>query len=80
MTITMRTKAVIMSSKEGNTDKVVIKASSCSVMLYCVPLPVLVLVIAGISGAACARIGNSPTNKVRIKPMWKVRFMGWGFL
>ena len=68
MTITMRTKAVIMSSSDGSTDRVVIKASNCSVMLYCVPLPVLVLVMAGMSGAACAKMGSSPNKTVRIRP------------
>ena len=68
MTITMRTNAVIISSTDGNTERVVIKASNCSVMLYCVPLPVLLLVMAGRSGAACASMGSKPSNKVRIRP------------
>ena len=74
MTITMRTKAVIMRSREGKTDSVVIRANNCSVRLYWVPLPVLVAVTAGMSGAACASSGNKPSSKVRINPMG-MRFM-----
>ena len=35
----MRTKEVIISSREGNSVSVVIKASNCNDRLYCVSLP-----------------------------------------
>ena len=64
-----------MSNSEGSTESVVIKASNCSVMLYCVPLPVLVLVMAGMSGAACANKGSRLSSTVKMNPIDRERFM-----
>jgi hypothetical protein len=47
ITMMIRTKEVIISSSEGSSVMVVIKANNCKDKLYCVPLPEPVTLIIG---------------------------------
>ena len=70
----MRTKEVIMSSSDGSTASVVMRASSCSVRLYCVPpLPPVTLTMGRPWDQAAS---GKASNKKMARGRQKLSFMG----
>ena len=83
ITMMMRTKEVIMSSSEGSSVMVVIKASNCKDKLYCVPLPEPVTLIMGKPCAhdSAGRLKSSPRPNAHQYLRFKSGLLGgWGVI